>query len=115
MCRESRARDSSVGLIVDRTCRPQLLRDGQWRDLQVAPPGPFVALPVQLVVMGAAQRHRELVAHLAAQGSRLGKFQMVSVARGLPANEAGLLPDKQQVGLAALAGRLLRMGEPRLV
>lgn len=40
---------------------------------------------------------------------------MMRIARGLLANEAWLLPDEEQVGLAALAGRLLGMGEPRLV
>lgn len=70
-------------------------------------------MPVQLLVMSAAQGDGELVANLA-EGSRLSEFQMVGIARGLLAHEAGLVPDKQQVGLAALAGRLLGMGEPSL-
>ncbi|MGY4286212.1 hypothetical protein ACVWXO_005432 [Bradyrhizobium sp. LM2.7] len=36
---------------------------------------------------------------------------MVGVARGLLANEAGLVADKQQMRLAALARRLLGMGQ----
>jgi hypothetical protein len=69
---------------------------------------------MQLLMMRAAQRDGELVADLAAQGSRLREFQMVGIARGLLADEAGLVTDKQQVGLAALAGKLLGTGQSRL-
>lgn len=69
---------------------------------------------MQLLVMGAAQRDSELVANLAPERPRLGECQMMGVAWGFPAHQAGLLPDKQQVRLAAFAGRLLGMGEPGL-
>jgi hypothetical protein len=69
---------------------------------------------MQLLVMGAAQRDGELVADLATQGARLGELQVVGIARRLLADEAGLFADKQQVGLAALAGWLFGMGEPCL-
>lgn len=72
-------------------------------------------MAVQLVVMSAAQWHRELVADLAAQRPGLSEFQVVGIARSLLANQAGLPADEQQVGLAALAGRFLGMGEPGLV
>ena len=81
----------------------------------VAPPDGFIAAAMHLAVMPPAQRNRELVADLAAQGSRLGELQMMGIARNLPADEAGLLPDEQQMRLAALAGKLLGMGQPRFV
>lgn len=62
--------------------------------------------------MGAAQRDGELVADLAAERSGLGECQMMGIARGLLAHQAGLPADKRQVRLAALAGRFLGMGEP---
>nr|WP_244558733.1 hypothetical protein [Bradyrhizobium brasilense] len=88
------------------------MRHPQWLDLQIRPPGPFVSVPMQILVMGAAQRDGVLVADLAAESPWLGELQMVGVARALPADEAGLVPDKQQVRLASLAGRLLGMGQP---
>ena len=106
---------ASDGWIVDGTCRPQLLRDGQGRNLQICPPRPLVTLPVQLVVMSAAKRHNELVADLAAQGSGLGEFEVVRIGRPLLADQTGLAAHKQPVDLAALARRLLGMGERCLV
>ena len=38
--------------------------------------------------MDAAERHRELIAHLAAQGARLSEPQMVRIGRSPPAYEA---------------------------
>ncbi len=53
--------------------------------------------------MGAAQRHRKLVAHLLPQAAGLGKAEVVRVA-GLPAaDQAGLLGDETQVLPVALA------------
>jgi hypothetical protein len=37
---------------------------------------------MQLLVMGTAERHRELVADLAPESARLSESQMMSVARG---------------------------------
>jgi hypothetical protein len=51
---------------------------------------------VSVLVMGAAKWDNELVAGLAVQGSRLGDFRTVGIARGLLAQEARLLADKQQ-------------------
>src|SRR3954468_20376334 len=65
--------------------------------------------------MSAAQWNRELVADLLTKGARLGEFEVVGIGRGLLADQARLFADKQQMRLAALAERLLRMGEPSLV
>lgn len=51
----------------------------------------------------------------AAERPGLREFQVVGIARGLLAHEAGLFADKRQVRLAALAGRLLGVGGPCLV
>lgn len=71
-------------------------------------------MAVQVPVMGAAQRHDELFADLAAQGSRLRKLQVMRIGRRLLADQAGLSAHKQPVVLAALARRLLGDGKPRL-
>jgi hypothetical protein len=43
---------------------------------------------MQLAVVLAAERHREFIAHLSSQRSRLGKPQMMRVARLSAADEA---------------------------
>ena len=55
------------------------------------PPGGFVAAAVNLAMMSPAQRHRELIADLAPQGSALREAQMMGIRRLPAANEAGLL------------------------
>jgi len=45
---------------------PKLVRDRDRRHLHVRPPGRFVAVPVQLPMVLAAERHGELVAHFPA-------------------------------------------------
>src|SRR5262249_43447798 len=79
-----------VGVVLDRACRPQCLGDAQGRDLLVRPPGLLIALPVQRLMMGAAQGDGELIADLATERLGLSEFQMVGIARGLLAHEAGL-------------------------
>ena len=53
--------------------------------------------------MDAAERHRELVARLAAQGPRLHETKMMWVGRLATAEEAGLLGDVAKVRFVALA------------
>ena len=45
---------------------PQLLGNIKRGDLQIRPPGGFVAVPMQFVVVVAAYRNGEFVAYLAA-------------------------------------------------
>ena len=54
-------------------------------------------------VMAAAERHRELVAGLAAERARLHEAQMVGIRRLAAAQQARLLGDKSQVLLVAIA------------
>jgi hypothetical protein len=69
---------------------PQLLRRGQGSDLQVCPPGLFVGMPVQLMMVSPTEWHREFIANLTAKSSLLCEFQVVRIARGLFADEARL-------------------------
>lgn len=45
---------------------PLLLGDVQWLDLELLPPGDFIAGLVQLPVMPTAERNGELIAHFEA-------------------------------------------------
>ena len=69
---------------------PKRPGDLQRFDLEVLPPGHLIAGLMQLPVMTAAERNGELVADFKADGSGLGKPQVMRVA-GLPAaDETGL-------------------------
>ena len=48
-------------------------------------------------MMAAAERHRELVADLAAERARLRKTQMMRIRRRATANQAGLLHHEAKV------------------
>jgi hypothetical protein len=76
-------------------------------DSKLAPPVGFVAAAVDLAMVSAAARDRELVADFAAKGATLGKAQVVRVRRDATANEArllGHLPDVFTVAHAAGLG-----------
>ena len=57
-------------------------------------------------MVGAAQRHRKLVADPAAQGPRLHESEVVGVARLPPTEEAWLRRHELQMGAIAVAARL---------
>ena len=90
----------------DRTCLPQFFGYGEWCHLQIGPPGPFVAVPMQILVVGPAKRDGEFVADFEPQRAWLGELEVVSVRRGSLANQAGLLAYKVQVGLVPPADLL---------
>jgi hypothetical protein len=70
----------SVGLWgFHRRLLPQCLGHRQRFDLALLPPCHFIAGLMQLPVMTAAQRHRELVADLEAQRSGLRKAHVMRV------------------------------------
>ena len=76
---------------------PKVSRNLQGIDFLVLPPRHLIARLVQLAMVPAAKRHRELVAYFHADGARLRKSQMMRIA-GLPAaDEAGLGGDEIQV------------------
>ena len=55
---------------------------------RLSPPQSFIAAAMDLAVVRATQRHRELVADLAAKGWRLCKLQVVSVSGNPTADQA---------------------------
>jgi hypothetical protein len=69
---------------------PELV--GYWNriNLDLLPPRTFVAAIGEGSVMNSAERHRELVADLLAQSSRLGEPKVVSIARRSPAQQTRL-------------------------
>jgi len=69
---------------------PKFKSQGDGVDFDRLPPSRLVAPPVKLTVVRTTERHRELVADLPTEGAGLSEAQMVRVARGAPAHEAGL-------------------------
>ena len=56
--------------------------------------------------MGPAQGHSEFVAHFSAERPRLHEAKMVRIGGLSPTHEAGLLGDKSEMLLVAVATRL---------
>jgi hypothetical protein len=52
---------------------PKLSRNGWGIDTQILPPRSFIAVPMDLAMMSAAQGHRKFITDLAAKCSALGK------------------------------------------
>src|SRR6266853_6820026 len=67
---------------------PEHARGRDGIDSPSLPPGDFVSEAVVVAVMASAQRHRELVAHLASHRAELGEPQMVGVG-GLRSDRGG--------------------------
>ena len=53
--------------------RPQGRGDHPRVDAELVPPFGFIAAAVDLSMVSTAERHREFVAHLAAESTRLGE------------------------------------------
>jgi hypothetical protein len=69
---------------------PKVSRDFQGIHSVTVPPRAFIAGLMQLPVMPAAKRDRELIAHLETNGSRLCKPQVMRIGR-LPATDEARL------------------------
>ena len=82
---------------------PELTGDFDGVDPGRRPPGGFISYAVHQPMMNAAERHRELVARLAAQGPRLHEPKMMRVGRLATTEEAGLLGDIAKVRFVAIA------------
>ena len=76
----------------------------------MGPPADFISGAMQVPMMGATERHSELIADLEAKASGLRETQVVSVRRLAPANYAGLCGDKLAVTFVATPLRLWRHG-----
>jgi len=59
--------------------KPKRASGRKWIYSGVAPPRSLIAAAMDLTVMCAAQRHRELIAHLATERTRLRKTKMVRI------------------------------------
>ena len=93
---------------------PEVIRHRQRINFFPLPPRQFIARRVEVPVMQRAERHREGVRYLAAQGAGLRKLQVVRLGRLPPADQAGVRGDKPQVILVAEALHF-RDGEEALV
>ena len=80
---------------------PKPLGDLQRLDLEVFPPGHFIACLMQLPVMTAAERDGELVADFEADGPRLSKAQVMRIARLSAADKTGLRGNEFEMRLVA--------------
>ena len=69
---------------------PKAFGDVERLDVELLPPGDLIAGLMQLPVMTAAEGHGELVADFEADGSRLGKAQVMRVGWLPAANETRL-------------------------
>jgi hypothetical protein len=87
---------------------PKPSRCFDWIHFESLPPLAFVADTVQLAMMGAAKRHRELIADFAPQCSGLREAEMVGIARLAAADETWLGGDKVQVVLVSKPPRFCR-------
>ena len=68
---------------------PKILGDRQRIDVARLPPGHFIAGLMQLPVMAAAERHRELIADFETDCSGLGKAQVMRIAGCRPQTRHG--------------------------
>jgi hypothetical protein len=66
-------------------------------DTYLLPPCPFIAAAVNFSMMPTTERHRELVAYLAAKCAALSKPQMMRVRRSSTTDQAGLLRNKSDM------------------
>jgi hypothetical protein len=80
---------------------PKTSRDFQGIHSVTFPPRAFIAGLVQLPVMPAAKRDRELITHLETNGSRLCEPQVMGIGRLPAADEARLSGNEFQVCLVA--------------
>ena len=80
---------------------PKFVSDTFRLDGELRPPSHFIPGLMQVPMMGAAQRHRELIADLEAEASWLREAQVMGVRRLAAANHAGLRGDKLAVTFVA--------------
>ena len=71
--------------------QPQGARRGGWIDTGLVPPRRFIATAMNLTMVSATERDRELVADLAAERRCLGKAQVMGIGGAAAANKARLL------------------------
>ena len=90
--------------------RPRLLpepeRDWNRVDVELRPPCSFISRAMQFAMVSPADRHDKLIAHSAAQCTRLRKGEVMRVGWRTAAYEAGLPQHEFPVVFIAQANRL---------
>src|SRR5213083_2165310 len=84
---------------------PKCRGGAQRIEIQLLPPFPLIAVPVQFAMMKSAKRDRELVAYLTSHGSLFGELDMVSIRRGPSTDQTGLGAYESQMLTVALSKR----------
>ena len=69
---------------------PEPMCGRQWIDVDARPPGDLVTAAMNFIMVDAAKRDGELIAHSAAESTRLSKAEMVGLAGMTATSEAGL-------------------------
>jgi hypothetical protein len=69
---------------------PQPVRNSDRVDAGGRPPRRLIAVPVDLAMVGTAERHGKLIANFAAQGARLHESEMMRFGRLPPAPKTRL-------------------------
>ena len=82
---------------------PEFFGDLERLDMDIVPPGQFVARLMQRAMMVATQWHGELVADFETQGSRLRKPQVMRIRRLTSTNETWVRGNKPQMALVTKA------------
>lgn len=77
---------------------PKFAGDRKRIDIEIQPPGDFVAGLMKLAVMDATQWHGEFIADFSPHCARLCKAQMMGIGGCAPTNQARLCCNKSQVG-----------------
>jgi hypothetical protein len=73
--------------------KPECARSRKRIYPSVPPPRSFLPAAMNLTMMRPAQGHRELIAHLPTERTRLRKAQVVGIGRPPTANQTGLFDD----------------------
>jgi hypothetical protein len=76
-------------------------------DAELVPPSCFIPDAVDLTMVNAAERHRELVAHLATKRTRLCKPKVMCIRGLTPTDKAGLRGNELTMFFVADAPRLV--------
>jgi hypothetical protein len=95
--------------------RPKRGGGAQRIEIELSPPDPFVAAPVQLAVMGPAERHCEFVADLASQDASLRELEMVGIGWAAATRQTRLRADELEVISVAQPQRPADRPDPHLI
>ena len=104
-----------ISRVLKPCCAPKLRRHRYRYDLLIGPPGDFVAMAVEFLMMLPAQGYGKFIADLASERSRLSKFEMMCITGCPLTDQAALCGDEREMRLVALAERLAQRRDRDLV